>query len=91
MKKVLTDHGHILHWMGAHHLFPVQGADGALGFAAHGALEGRTPIGWQHFFPALRAKNAAVLVDEEAGTAEVVSQEEAARAGTPEAEHKANL
>lgn len=73
MKKELTDHGHILHWMGFHRLFPVRGTDGTLGFAAHGELEGRTAIGWQEFFPALRTQNATVVVDEEEGTA-VVTQ-----------------
>lgn len=80
MKKTLTDHGQILHWMGAHHLFPVQGSDGKLGFAGHGGLEGRTPIGWQTFFPALRTQNAAVVVDEEEGTAVVVPAAEAPQA-----------
>lgn len=74
MKKELTDHGHILHWMGFHRLFPVQAADGSLGFAAHGGLEGRKPIGWQEFFPALRAQKGVVVVDEEAGTAAVTQK-----------------
>lgn len=77
MKKVLTDHGHILHWMGAHHLFPVQGSDGKLGFAGHGALEGRTAIGWQVFFPAARHQDVVVVVDDEEGTASVVPAAEA--------------
>lgn len=77
MKKVLTDHGHIIHWMGARHLFPVQSPDGQLGFAGHGALEGRKAIGWQIFFPALRHADSVVVVDDEEGIAEVVPQSQA--------------
>lgn len=80
MKKALTDHGHILHWMGAHHLFPVQSQDGQLGFAGHGGLEGRKAIGWEVFFPALRKANAVVVVDDEAGTAEVLPAAQAPQA-----------
>jgi len=59
MKSILTDHGKILHWAGAHHLFPVRGKDAAdIAFASHGELAGRTPIGWHQFFPPLRARAA---------------------------------
>ena len=54
MKRILQDHGHILHWMGVHHMFPVKGATADdVGFGAHGELEGKSPIGWNEFFPAL--------------------------------------
>lgn len=74
MKKELTDHGEIIHWMGFHRLFPVVSADGTLGFAAHGGLEGRKAIGWQEFFPALRVQNVVVVVDEDEGTATVTQK-----------------
>lgn len=77
MKRTLTDHGHILHWAGAHHMFPVQGPGDALGFATHGETEGRTAIGWQVFFPALERSRSLVVVDDEAGTIEVVPEAEA--------------
>lgn len=79
MKTVLRDHGQIIHKAGAHHLFPVRGPGGAedLSFAAHGALEGRTPIGWQEFFPALERSGRVVLADDDAGTLSVVPPAEA--------------
>jgi hypothetical protein len=70
MQRVLNDHGRILHWMGFHHFFPVKGpAPADLGFASHADLAGRTPIGWNEFFPALAAGRKVVVVDDEAGTA----------------------
>ncbi len=77
-QRILHDHGQILHWMGAHHRFPVRGpgADD-IGFASHGELEGRSPIGWQEFFPVLSRTGRVVRVDDEAGTAEVVSAAQA--------------
>jgi hypothetical protein len=75
MKTVLKDHGRILHWAGAHHLFPVRGPGGwsDVSFAAHGELEGRTPIGWNDFFPVLDRTDRVVQADDEAGTLTVVS------------------
>jgi hypothetical protein len=74
MKVVLRDHGKILHWAGAHQLFPAKGAggDGDISFAGHGALEGRTPIGWNQFFPALERNGKVVVADDEAGTLSVL-------------------
>jgi hypothetical protein len=78
MKRILLDHGQILHWMGAHHMFPVKGAGaGDVSFGSHGALDGKTPIGWNEFFPALAKAKKVVLVDDEAGTAAVVAAQEA--------------
>lgn len=72
MKRPVDDHGAVLHWMGAHHLFPVRGAsEDDVGFAAHGELEGRTAIGWHLFFPALARSGRRVFVDDETGTATV--------------------
>jgi hypothetical protein len=72
MKRPVHDHGAILHWMGAHHLFPVRGASADdVGFASHGELEGRTPIGWHAFFPALARTHKTVFVDDETGAATV--------------------
>jgi len=73
MKVVLKDHGRILHWAGAHHLFPVRGPGGFtdVSFASHGALEGRTPIGWQEFFPALERSDSVVVADDDEGTLSV--------------------
>ena len=72
MQRTLTDHGQILHWAGRHERFPVRAADGSVGFAGHDdEAEGRTPIGWQEFFPALAKARQAVLVDDEAATIEV--------------------
>jgi hypothetical protein len=72
MKRPVDDHGEILHWMGAHHLFPVRGASADdVGFSSHGDLEGRTPIGWNVFFPALGRIGKRVFVDDETGSAVV--------------------
>jgi hypothetical protein len=72
MKRRVDDHGEILHWMGAHHLFPVKDAvTGTVSFAGHGELEGRTPIGWNVFFPALARSGGRVFVDDETGVATV--------------------
>ncbi len=72
MKRPVHDHGAILHFAGAHHLFPVKG-EGAddVSFATHGDAAGRTPIGWHAFFPALRRTGRTVHVDDEAGTATI--------------------
>jgi hypothetical protein len=82
MKVVLTDHGKILHWAGAHHLFPVRGSGGRrdVTFASHGELEGRTPIGWQEFFPVLDAWDLVVVADEEQGTLTLVPADKASAA-----------
>ena len=82
MKVVLTDHGKILHWAGAHLLFPVRGSGGRsdVSFASHGELEGRTPIGWQEFFPALDARDLVVVADEDAGTLSLVPSEKVSSA-----------
>lgn len=80
MKVVLSDHGKILHWAGAHHLFPVRGATlNDVAFASHGALEGRSPIGWQEFFPAIDRTDSVVVADDEAGTLTLVPSDKAAR------------
>jgi hypothetical protein len=78
MKVVLTDHGKILHKAGALHVFPVKGATGEIGFAAHGELEGRTPIGWNQFFPDLERSGKVVVADDEAGTIEIADKSVAA-------------
>ena len=78
MKRILQDHGHILHWMGVHHMFPVKGATADdVGFGAHGELEGKSPIGWNEFFPALARGKKVVVVDDEAGTAVVLAAQDA--------------
>jgi hypothetical protein len=73
MKIVLKDHGKILHWAGAHYLFPVRGSGGPndVAFASPGGLEGRTPIGWDEFFPVLDRTDQVVIADEEEGTMSV--------------------
>lgn len=77
MKRVLRDHGDILHKAGGLGLFPVRGANERdLSFAHHGALEGRTPIGWPAFFTHLGSDRVVVL-DEENVTAEVVTEADA--------------
>lgn len=78
MKSVLRDHGHILHWAGGHHLFPVRGpGETDLGFAGHGELEGRKPVGWHVFFSILDDTGKVVVVDDAAGKAEVVTEAQA--------------
>ncbi len=76
MKKILRDHGNILHWAGAHHLFPVRGpgGDADVSFATHGELEGRTPIGWNNFFPAIEGARKVVLADDDAGVLTVLPE-----------------
>jgi hypothetical protein len=87
MKVVLTDHGKILHWAGAHHLFPVRGAEGPgdVSFARHGELEGRTPIGWQEFFPVLDKRDLVVIADEDGGSMSLLPSDKAAAAVTSDA------
>lgn len=76
MKVVLTDHGKILHWAGAHHLFPARGSAGPydVSFASHGELNGRVAIGWQDFFPALDRTDSVVVADDADGSMVVVTQ-----------------
>lgn len=77
MKRVLRDHGDIIHWTGGRGFFPVKTSSGNLEFARHGQLEGRTPIGWQDFFPPFDRGGFVVVLDEENESVEVVSEQEA--------------
>ncbi len=78
MQLVLHDHGEIIHFSGRHQLFPVRGGTpDDLAFARPGELEGRTPIGWNTFFPALARSGRVVVVDDEAGNARVARPDEA--------------
>jgi hypothetical protein len=80
MKHILREHGEILHQTGGRGFFPVRGAEPSdIGFAAHGQLEGRTPIGWNQFFPVFDRRHLAVVVDDEAGTVAIVGRDEAIR------------
>ncbi len=78
MKRIVKDHGEILHWAGAHHVFPVRGAQADdVSFASHGDTEGRKAIGWHEFFPALMRTGKVVLIDDDAGAATVGAPGEA--------------
>ncbi len=72
MSNALHDHGQIIHFAGRHELFPVRGpGPDDLAFVHPGELEGRTPIGWNKLFPALERSGRVVVVDDEAGSAEI--------------------
>lgn len=77
MKRVLRDHGDILHWTGGRGFFPVRSESGELGFASHGALEGRKAIGWQDFFPVFDRSGFVVVLDEDENTVEIMTESDA--------------
>lgn len=77
MKRVLRDHGDIIHWTGGRGFFPVRTPSGDLEFTKHGQLEGRTPIGWQEFFPPFDQGRFVVVLDEEAETVVVMKEADA--------------
>lgn len=77
MKRVLRDHGDIIHWTGGRGFFPVRSESGELGFASHGALNGRTPIGWHEFFPVFDKSGFVVVLDEEENTVELMKESDA--------------
>ena len=69
-KQVTNDHGRILHYAGAHHLFPVaKKADRAqIRLAAHDEnLDGEVRIGWDAFFRPFIDRGLVFLHDETSG------------------------
>ena len=80
-KQVTTDHGRILHFAGAHHLFPVaKKADaGQIRLTSHDAVaEDDVRIGWDAFFRPFIDRDLVFLHDEAGG--QPVTKDEASRA-----------
>lgn len=80
MKRLLREHGDVLHGAGFRGCFPVRGATrDDIGFATPGRLEGRTPVGWHEFFPVFDRRRLAVLADDADGTFQLLPRDEARR------------
>ena len=80
-KQATTDHGRILHFAGAHHLFPVaKKADPSkIRLAAHDSVEAdEVRIGWDAFFRPFIDGGLVFLHDDSAG--QPVTKTEAAKA-----------
>jgi hypothetical protein len=80
-KQVTTDHGNILHFAGAHHLFPVaKKADGkSIRLTTHDAVEADdVRIGWDAFFRPFIDRGLVFLHDE--ATGQPVTKAEAEKA-----------
>ena len=78
MKRVLRDHGQILHAAGHLSMFPVKGSGPKdLGFAHHGGAEGKTALGWGTWFPQFEAAGLVVVWDQDAGELTTIPEEEA--------------
>ncbi len=80
-KQATTDHGLILHFAGAHHLFPVaKKADPSkIRLSTHEAVaQDEVRIGWAAFFRPFTAQGLVFLHDEADG--QPVTKDEAAKA-----------
>ena len=78
-KKVTTDHGEIIHFAGAHHLFPVAAKSGQVRLAARDDVrEDEVRVGWPVYFRPFIDDDLVFLYDETAGQA--VTRAEAASA-----------
>ena len=80
-KQVITDHGRILHFAGAHHLFPVAKKTdaGQIRLTSHDAVaEDEVRIGWDAFFRPFIDRGLVFLHDEAGG--QPVTKDEASQA-----------
>ena len=80
-KRATTDHGEIIHFAGAHKLFPVQAANGEVRLASREDAGGETRIGWPAYFRPFIDRRLVFLYDETGGQA--VSREAADEALAP--------
>lgn len=78
-KRATTDHGEIIHFAGAHKLFPVQAANGEVRLASRDDVAaGETRVGWPVYFRPFIDRQLVFLYDETGGQA--VSREAAGEA-----------
>ncbi len=85
-KQVTSDHGRILHYAGAHHLFPVakKGDRTQIRLASNDEnLEslGESRIGWDAFFRPFIDRGLVFLHDETSGQPVTPSEAQQAQAG----------
>jgi hypothetical protein len=80
-KQITTDHGRILHFAGAHHLFPVARHDDKTRVrlaSAETVHEGEVRIGWDAFFRPFIDRGLVFLHD--GATGEAVTKDAAQKA-----------
>ncbi len=83
-KKATTDHGEIIHYAGAHHLFPVAAANGRVRLASRDDVkEGETRVGWPAYFRPFIDHRLVFLYDEAGGQAVTRAEADAALAQPP--------
>jgi hypothetical protein len=79
--RVTVDHGEIIHFAGAHHLFPVARRDDAtqVRLAAKGeATADEEPVGWKVYFRPFIDRGLVFLIEDSTGRAVTRAEGEAA-------------
>jgi hypothetical protein len=84
-KRTTLDHGEIIHFAGAHHLFPVAKRDqpAAVRLARKDDVQpDEVRVGWGSYFRPFIDANLVFLIEDDTGRA--VTRAEAAASGAPE-------
>jgi len=83
-KRVTTDHGEIIHFAGAHKLFPVKNRQGEVRLASREDLKpDETRVGWPDYFRPFIDRRLVFLYDETGGQAVTPAEADAALAQQP--------
>ena len=82
-KKATTDHGEIIHFAGAHKLFPVAAGPRVRLASREDVKEGETRVGWPAYFRPFIDGRLVFLYDEAGGQAVTRAEADAALAQQP--------
>ena len=83
-KRATTDHGEIIHFAGAHKLFPVRDAHGHVRLAAREDLKAdEVRVGWPDYFRPFIDDRLVFLHDEAGGQAVTRAEADAAVSTAP--------
>jgi hypothetical protein len=82
-KQATTDHGEIIHFAGAHKLFPVKSAHGEVRLASREDAGQDVRVGWPDYFRPFIDRRLVFLYDEAGGQAVTRAEADAALGGSP--------
>lgn len=82
-KKATTDHGEIIHFAGAHHMFPVMRGHEVRLVKREEVAEGDVRVGWPAYFRPFIDRGLVFLYDETGGQAVTRAEADAATAQPP--------
>jgi len=82
-KRATTDHGEIIHFAGAHKLFPVEKGGQARLASRDDVKEGEVRVGWPAYFRPFIDRRLVFLYDETGGQAVTRAEADAALAQQP--------